>query len=105
MHFTSRAAGNPLQVACQRQLRGFPWAVLSATRRTKQPWQLATLQANISPIPLNGVDILLQTCTHGKGEEGTETEEDELAKNWHRVRGLSLPPKPLRGFSLEVAKC
>lgn len=73
--------------------------VLSATRRTKQPWQLATLQASISPIPLNGMDILLQTCVHGKGEEGKETEEDELAKNWHKVRGLSLPPKPLEGFS------
>lgn len=57
----SRAAGNPLQVACQLQVCTFPWAVLSATGRTKQPWQLATLQANISPTLLNEVDILSQT--------------------------------------------
>lgn len=26
-------------------------------------------------------------------------QEDELAKNWHNVRGLCLPPKPLKGFA------
>lgn len=46
------------------------------------------------PIPSDEVDILSQTCVHGKGEERKETEEDKLAKNWHNVRGLSLPPKP-----------
>lgn len=50
-------------------------------------------------IPWDEVDILSQTCAYGKGEEGKETEEDELAKNWHNGRGLSLPPKPLKAFS------
>jgi len=56
-------------------------------------------QASISPIALNGVDILPQTCALGKGEEGKEVEDDELAKHWHKARGLSLPLKPLKGFS------
>lgn len=98
MHFISRAAGNPPQSHASFSSE-FPWAVLSTTRRTKQPWQLATLQANISPIPFKGVDILSQTCVHGKGKERKETEEDELAKNWHKARDLSLPPNALKGFS------
>lgn len=100
IHFTRRAAANSLQVACQLQLRAFPWAVLSfkETGRTKKSWQLATLQANISPALLNEVDILSQTCALGKGKEEKEREEDELAKDWHESRGLSMPPKPLKGF-------
>lgn len=53
------------------------------------------------PIPWDGMDILSQTCVHGKGREGKETEEDKSAKNWHDVKGLSLPPKAQRLFILD----